>query len=378
MKTSWKNILKFAGAYVACAIGSGFATGQEALQFFTAHGILSIAGGFVTMAIFGWFGGAVMQHSRELQLEKPSLIIQYYFGHTAGKIFEVLFQAFLYAVFVIMIAGSGATLAEYYGLNPYVGRIGMVLLAFFTVILGLSKLTDILGSMGVVIIIFAVGVGLASFLQNPNGLTAAAETIPQLDIAKSHGGWLFSSILYPAYNSISVLVFSAGIGASANNKKEAFAGGLLGGVLFGLALLCMNLGLLTHITEVYDKQVPSLVLANNLSNGVGIIFSIIIICGIYTTAVPMLWAVTSQFAHEKTKKFTIVALILTAVGFLLGLTNFSTLVGTIYPASGYIGIILLLSVMYHYLFDKRNKKKVGQELSATLQKTETAQEQKNE
>ena len=31
---NWLNVIKFAGAYVACAIGSGFATGQEILQFF--------------------------------------------------------------------------------------------------------------------------------------------------------------------------------------------------------------------------------------------------------------------------------------------------------------------------------------------------------
>ena len=35
-KVSMANVVKFAGAYVACAIGSGFATGQEIMQFFTA------------------------------------------------------------------------------------------------------------------------------------------------------------------------------------------------------------------------------------------------------------------------------------------------------------------------------------------------------
>ena len=69
-----------------------------------------------------------------------------------------------------MISGAGATLAEYYGINPYVGRVGMTLAAFFTVILGLHKLTDILGSLGTVIIVFSVGVGLISFLGNAGGL----------------------------------------------------------------------------------------------------------------------------------------------------------------------------------------------------------------
>lgn len=336
-KVSMANVVKFAGAYVACAIGSGFATGQEIMQFFTAQGIMSILGSIITMVVFAWAGGMFMRHGKELQLKVPGAIVRFYFGHTVGKIFEILFQAFLYAIFVIMISGAGATLAEYYGINPYVGRVGMTLAAFFTVILGLHKLTDILGSLGTVIIVFSVGVGLISFLGNAGGLDHAAEVIPTLEITKNSGGWLFSSILYPGFNAIAVLIFSAGIGASANSSKEALYGGLLGGVLFGLAILCMNLGLLVNIESVYDKAVPSLVLADNIHRAVGVVFSVILICGIYTTAVPMLWGCNQPVRAGKTKKFMLVALVLTVIAFFLGMTDFKVLVNTIYPFSGYMG-----------------------------------------
>lgn len=360
---SWGNVLKFAGAYVACAIGSGFATGQEVMQFFTGQGVGSIAGSFVTMAVFGWFGGTVMKHGRELQLEKPALIVQYYFGNVVGRVFEILFQVFLYAVFVVMIAGAGATLSEYYGLNPYVGRVGMLLLAFFSVTLSLRKLTDILGSMGVVIIVISVGVGLMAFLRQPQAISTVETVLPTLEMTKNHGGWLWSSILYPGFNSIAVLVFSAGIGSSANSGKEAFAGGMLGGILFGLAVLCMDLGLLANLTRVYDKQVPSLVLASDISPVIGVIFSVVVICGIYTTAVPMLWTVSSQFAQEGTKKFGIVALVLSLLAFVLGLTDFSVLVNSIYPVSGYVGVLLMLVILLRVLFDRRDRASVGRALS---------------
>ena len=355
-KTSSKNILKFAGAYVACAIGSGFATGQEIMQFFTAHGMLSILGSLITMVLFSFLGGTIMKHARELELKVPGHIVKYYFGNTFGKIFEILFQAFLYAIFVIMIAGAGASLAEYYGIHPLVGRICMAAVAFLSVTLGLTKLTDILGSMGTVIVIFAVIVGLISFLTNMDGFANANEVLSNIEMTKSSGGWLFSSILYPGFNIIAVLVFSAGIGSSANNRKEAFYGGMLGGIFFGLAILCMNLGLLSQIGAVYDKEVPSLVLADQIGHVVGIVFSVILICGIYTTAVPMLWSVTSQFAKEKTKKFVLVALVLTVIAFVLGMTDFSKLVNTIYPFSGYMGIILMLLIFYRAIINKQKEK----------------------
>ena len=36
-KVNGLNVIKYAGAYIAFIIGSGFATGQEIIQFYTPH-----------------------------------------------------------------------------------------------------------------------------------------------------------------------------------------------------------------------------------------------------------------------------------------------------------------------------------------------------
>lgn len=36
-KVSWKRVLILAGAIIAFTIGSGFATGQEIIQYYTAY-----------------------------------------------------------------------------------------------------------------------------------------------------------------------------------------------------------------------------------------------------------------------------------------------------------------------------------------------------
>ena len=41
--TDWRAVIRIAGAYVAWVMGSGFATGQEILQFFTSYGYYSFA-----------------------------------------------------------------------------------------------------------------------------------------------------------------------------------------------------------------------------------------------------------------------------------------------------------------------------------------------
>lgn len=350
---SIRNVIKLSGAFVACAIGSGFATGQEILQFFSGQGIMSIAGTLVTTILFSWCGAMFMKHGFEHRLESPVKIMEFYFGERLGKYIETIFQIFLYGVYVIMIAGAGATLSEYFGINPMIGRVGMAVFAFFTVILGLTKVGEILGGIGTIIILFTLAIGAWSLMTNIGGLKGTSEIIPTLDIIKAPGGWLGSGVIYPAYNAIVVIILSCSLGRNAKSSKEAVYGGLLGGVLFGASILVMNLGIIAHIKEIYDKQVPTLELVNSISPILAIVFAVIICFGIYTTTVPMLWGCVRHFAEDGTKKFFIIALILTALGLVLGMTNFKTLINVIYPASGYAGLALFVAVAYQ---DYRHKK----------------------
>ncbi len=342
---SFANVFKFAGAYCACAIGSGFATGQEIMQFFTAQGLMGIAGAVVTMLVFGWAGGTVMKDANKLQLKEPGKIAEYYFGKKAGNVFSVISKLFLFGVFVIMIAGAGATLSEYYGLSPLTGRLLMLGLAGISVILSLDKITDILGKMGIIIIFLAVAVGLISFLKHPGQIASASEFIAESNMTGTRGGWLVSSVLYPAFNMVVCLFFTAGIGKKANSGKEAFLGGMVGGILFGLAVLVMNLGITANIWQVFDKQIPSLVLASNITPILAPIFTVIIVCGIYTTAVPMLWSTASMFGEKGTRKYTTGVILLCVLAFVLAMTDFKVLINLIYPFSGYAGILLMVVML---------------------------------
>lgn len=357
---SFANVCKFAGAFVACAIGSGFATGQEIMQFFSAHGAMGIPGTLVTTVIFAWIGSRFMKHGYEQQLTDPSGIVPYYFGSKLGNVMKYVMQIFLYGVYVIMIAGAGATLSEYFGLNPMVGRVGMALLAFFTVILGLTKITDVLGTLGTVIIVFAVGIGIYGFVSNAGNLAASLDIIPSLGMTKTQGGWLGSAILYPAFNAIVVVVLASSIGKGANSAKEASLSGMIGGALFGGAVILMNLGISANISELYAKAVPTIILAEKFSPIFAVIFSVIVCCGIYTTTVPMLWGVVRLFAEDGSKKCVAVAFGLTVLGLILGMTDFEVLVNIIYPFSGYIGVAFFAAVGYRdYAARKKRIENLG-------------------
>lgn len=56
------KVFQFAGTLVGTLIGSGFASGQEVMQFFTSYGIPGIAGSLVTTALFAVLGAVFMNY----------------------------------------------------------------------------------------------------------------------------------------------------------------------------------------------------------------------------------------------------------------------------------------------------------------------------
>lgn len=74
---SWVNIITFAGAIVAYLIGSGFASGQEAMQFFTSFGVKGCLGAIlITMCLYVWFSSTIMEDGRRLKLESTNQIFR--------------------------------------------------------------------------------------------------------------------------------------------------------------------------------------------------------------------------------------------------------------------------------------------------------------
>ena len=71
-------VIKYAGAFIAFMIGSGFASGQEIMQFFTSYGLWGVGGALISMFLFSWSGAVFTGHGYDHKDDldfKPSVII---------------------------------------------------------------------------------------------------------------------------------------------------------------------------------------------------------------------------------------------------------------------------------------------------------------
>ncbi len=355
-QVSVKNVIKLSGAYIAYLIGSGFATGQEVLQFFASYGINGLYGTVISCVLFCTLGSILMMKGHELKLKQPAHIFRYYCGDVLGRGIEYFTLLFIFSIVVIMIAGSGAITEEYFGLPSTVGFIGMGIAAMITVLGGLRRLVDIIGTIGPAIVVFTVGVGFYTLFRDFSNLSMLTTLPPEAEAVQPVSSWWQAGTLFFCYNMLAGTVFFTELGAQANSRKEAGIAGFCGGAFLMLTVVAMLVGMLANFNAVIGLQVPNLYLGAKISPLVALIFSIIIILGIYSTTAPMYWLVKNEmmkFVPAKYDKWLTLAL---GVVFILGGSfPFGTLVSVIYPFVGYVGIFLVVVVVARTLLNKNTR-----------------------
>lgn len=350
-KVDIKNIFITSGAMMATLIGSGFATGQEIIQYFVAYGWTGLLGIFAIMAGFAFVGHSFLtvgyDNRNNPELSKPNDIFKIYAGKAVGAFYYYFTVFFLFLSYSVMIAGSGATITQQYGTPFWVGAGGMLVVVVATVALGLEKLTNVLGNLGPLIAISALALGayaLATNFGNLGDAPALIEAAVESELIQvASTSWWLAALNYVGFNMMWIAGFLAMTGrTSSNSRREASLGGIVGSVGFCAAIIVMFLGFMASFEIIAGSQVPTLVLANNIAPWVGIAFSVIVLLGIYTSAVTLLWNVVASFAEDKTSKSRILAVVLGIVGYIIGsLLEFDELINLIYVLNGYIGMVLL-------------------------------------
>lgn len=346
------RIIFLAGAFVSYILGAGTATGQEILQFFVSFGYYGIGAIIIAAILHMWFGAYAMDIGMRLKAADSKDVFIYFTGKYIGTFFYWFAQLFMVVVFVVMISGAGATFSEHFGLGIVPGRAIMAILILITALLRLETIIKILGIAGPIIVVFAIIVGFGSF--NPSGFGSAGDLVATLGLSKATSNWWQAGFVYSSFVLLIALPFLVNLGKGETNRKHVIAGGTLGGLIMLIGVFAIYMGILSNIELVHGKDIPTLFLANQISPILAFCFSIILLIAIYTTAVGMLWTVAIQFSKGEVKKYRLITIALTIIGFFGGLLPFATIIDLVYPIVGYIGLVLMIGMVYRQFINKGN------------------------
>ena len=369
---NWKRVLILAGAIVAFTIGSGFATGQEIVQYYTAYGAQNTLVLAVSTTAFLYYNFSFANAGAEERFEKANDIYKYYCGKYLGTFFDYYSTIFCYMSLWVMVGGAGKTLNEAYGLPIWVGAVVLIILTVITVVGGLNSLVDAIGIVGPVIVVLCIAIGLITFVRDAGNVGTGLEVIKTgayqgaasgETIKNAGANWLISGLSYAGFVLLWFASFTSAL-AMKNKKKDLQHGIVWGTLALVIAILVVSFAQIANINTgsdglyVWNAGIPNLILANSIIPIFSKIFALVVFAGIYTTAVPLLYNPSSRFSEEGTPKFKLLTIVLAGIALVVGLfLDFRVLVNVIYVLNGYIGAVLILFMLWKTFQKMKNKKK---------------------
>ncbi|EON71160.1 hypothetical protein [Lysinibacillus sphaericus] len=343
-----KKSLQIGGAYVGIIVGAGFASGQEIVQYFTSYGYKGIFGALIATLGFAFVGMCIAQISSRLRTTSHKDLIYLISGNTVGFVMDYLLSLFLFGVAVIMFAGAGATFEQMFGLPVWMGSIFMIALTIVTVMMNVKSIINIIAiatpyllAVVTVIAVYSLATMELSF--------AEQVVIAEQQLRVESKSWWVTALLYMSFNigvCFSLLTVMCG---SIRNERVAGMGGIIGGMLLGALILLINLSLLAKMNIIGGVDIPMLALANEIHPIIGLLMSLSLLGMIYNTAVGMFYSFMVRFFKPTKPSFKVAVIFIGALGFLASLAGFTTLVSKLYAVMGYLGFILVVSIVLAWL-----------------------------
>lgn len=359
-KRSLINIAKVAGAWVSYCIGSGFATGQDSLQYFCAWGSYAFIAITIGILIHIYVSSSYLRLGIEQKFDNPMGVFDYYCGPYLGKVIAAITLVVSFGSPAVMIAGFGATLSQNFGIPPVIGNIILGIACFLTIVLGLKKMVDIIGAIGPILIIATLFTGGVYLCTHFSQLDAGMALAPTLHLPSIGNSWLMSGVFYATWAPLCCAPFLVATAKTIDTKEEALWGSIFGNVFYGLATAMLVAAFFCDITEVSKQLIPNLYLAKQISPILSLFFFILIIFGIYSSAVPGLFVVCATLAKEKTFKYNVIAgVTCTAATLVTIILPFDKLLNLVYSVFGYMGLpfigVIIIKQIFVYVSQNKNK-----------------------
>ncbi|MFA5489130.1 MAG: hypothetical protein WC284_07905 [Candidimonas sp.] len=345
-----KHSIQIALAYMSVVIGGGFASGQEVLQFFTGYGAIGVVGTLVSGVLFAFLGMQIAQISSNMQAGSHKDVLYNLFGKQAGFVVDVILSFFLFGVGVVMLAGSGSTFAEQYGVAPLFGGIVMTVLVIVTLCMNVDRIVNLISAVMPFLLAMVLIITVYSIVTSDGTmavLNESAQANPTISSDWPVSNWAFGALLYASFNIAVGFPMLAVIGGMTRSSKQAGLGGIMGGLGLGLLLFLLNAGLFANINHLQGIEIPTLALADRIHPALAVLMSISLVCMIYSTAVG------ARFATPASARFKWLSAIFTVVGLGLSQLGFSKLIGTVYPMLGVVGLILIAAIVINWFRVRR-------------------------
>lgn len=338
------GILTLCGSFIAFYIGAGFATMQEVLQYDASYGSQFWIVILVAAAIYTYTNISFAKNGSKHSIRHGGRIYSHYCGNRIGAFFDYFAAFFCYMSFVVMCGGANSTAMQQFNLPNGVGAALLAFAVIATVLLGLNGIVKALGKIGPLIIICILIIAALSTLSSTIGFSNGTSMIDSgsLPIVQvGNGSPIASGASYGGFVILWFASFMAEVGAK-NDVGNVIKGSVLSSFcIFGVASLCC-IALISNIDITWSADIPALALAERINPVFSLVFAVVILIGIYTSAVPLLWTGVRKISSDSTVKYRLVTIIGGIAGCAISCcVSYAPLLNILYGLNGYLGFLLI-------------------------------------
>ncbi len=345
------NCFNVAAMYVGTLMGAGFASGREGWQFFGVFGAKGYLGLIIAGFLFMALGMMVSYIARTLETDDMGKIIVFSDSPALISAVGYFMAAILYTIIISMSAAGGSFLAQQFGLPQAVGGIIIVVLVIVTVLGDFERISKVFRL--IVPALFAVDVAVCVIvIFSDIDQSGATSGFPTSSMAST---WLWSAIIFVSYNMLGMIPIVGASSVNAKSKAHGVFGAGLGGFLLALLTFMLITGLRRDMEFSNSMDLPMLAYSARISPAANVLFGVILFAAIYSAATSTYYGFSTKIKESPKKKYILIAG--AAVGFVCGLTGFKTIVAYLYPAEGYIGLVIIASIVINFFKTLRNARR---------------------
>lgn len=337
------NIIFAAYSYIAAIVGAGFASGQEILSFFVVHGKSGIWGIILSCIMFSVYAYIIIEGGRAYDADDYPSFLKKIAPKGWSKIFSTVTLVFLCAVYSAMLACIGEMTRLLFGVDPIWGRLILSFICFVLIISGRESSLRTNAIFGIIIAIGIISsaIYMLRYREHQTFLPALRSGI--------------SGMAYSGYNLLGAGVVLIGFTAKIKTKAESAAVGIISsGVLFVMMILVWAL-LSLYYKYISLGEIPMLTMALRQNTFVALVYSIMLILAVLTTAVASGIGIC-DIAKDKVPQGKCAILIMVC-GICISGIGFSHIINVVYRICGYVGAVLNLVIVFASIAKRREKER---------------------
>lgn len=329
--------------YIGALIGAGFASGQEILTFFVSYGKWGFAGIVLVSVIFGAFAWYITDMAQRRSCFDYVQLTKDMAGNRVSKALTGVTLAFSLGVYIVMMACFGELANALFGLNKSAGA---AIMSISCALVLTARQKNVLRFNGALGLFTVAGIIIVTFY-----MLAAREQQTFMNAARS----IAESSAYAGYNIIGVGVILCRSARSFKSRKEAALTGILSGIMMFVMMSGVFVLLSMYNNRIALGELPMLTMAMRYGRGITVIYSLMLVGALVTTALADGVTVIEMSSKYIGKKLCIA--IMCVLGFISANAGFSRLIGSVYRILGYAGIVLMCCFLILSVKTTKNDKK---------------------